>query len=456
MSAAAAAPLTETGKKIHACLLPRSYFLLNLPKTARVCLGLILEQTKGFGRKSAHILRSRFQSVAGVGSDEITEALRLLKERGLIRVIEREGKGGKRRDEYEAILETAPEHTAIGECEECGKAGVVYLAKGQVPTPHAYLTELPSCVRDSVYVVVGLILAKTCAWSEQSGSWRFAVHAEEIASADLEWEASLDHTALFKALKEAGELGLIEASGRSGKIRTYKVCVDPLGNFKKLPKRQARVVSISYNRGKRKLDEPKPGETITNPQPVTPAQVVGIPAKTTPPETVLRKLAALCGNCGIFSLKRIIAMPAPDSSIPESTPSYARAGPGPPKAAKFNPKMEIPPDLREIYACVARWSRGFSVAPSVDLARAVSTALQGGPVALLDRRYTVRREAIRNARMPGILVSIAQDAGEFWLVSQQFGFDPLKYEEPELPRRTVQSTADIDRSINELLGKGKA
>lgn len=430
MSAAPAAIPQPKPEKTHAARIPLPFFYLTIPKAEKVCLGLIAERTLGWGKKQEHIPRPTFERTTNVGYDTITDALSRLRDRGLVRIIECfDEKNNRRRDEYQSTIENAPADTAIGECEECKATGVIDLKKGIFDTPHSYLTLLPACVSDSVWTIVGLIMIRTCFWRADTaaGAHRFVTEWRPIRSLELEDEACLESTAVAETLKEARRLRLIEVQAHRGKTTLFRVCVDPMGNFPKLPRLNPKVISIRHNAGQRRKGA---GEQPAKQVAEDLSQLIDVTEETPSDETVQLWLPGFCRNCKVFSRKRIIAMPLLDNSPPQT---YARAGPPPPKEPKFKPKEEVGAELQEIYACVARWSRGFSVTPSVELARAVSDVMQGCPIELVERRFDKRREAIKAARSPGILVSLARDAGEYFLVSQAYGFDPLKYEEPEPP-----------------------
>lgn len=344
---AAPAPIPQTAIKTHAVLMPLSFFYLVIPKADKVCLGLIEEASRGFGLKSVHVPRSKFERVANVCYDTITDSLLRIKTQ-YIRATEAFDKHGVRADQYQSLLDNPPETTALGECSRCGRS-VIDLKKGTAPTPHAYLTILPSRLTESQWTILGLIQIRTLAWEKDKelGAYRFFTEWRVVKSSELEQEAGLSTTAVACALRDLRELGLIETRERRGKPTLFRVCVDPMGNYATLPKLNPRVVSIKHNAGVRNrstAEEKRKVEAAIILQPID------IEEETPTDQTVPLRLLGFCRNCRKFDLHRIIAMPAPGDLIPKSDFSHARAGPSPPKTSKMNINETTPETSKDIYA----------------------------------------------------------------------------------------------------------
>lgn len=460
---AAASPIANVGTATHAVLVPLSYFFLPLTAAAHIILGVIIEATRGtFIRTAkgwkvkqwAHIPDIKFRNIACVShQDTVVAAIALLEKNGYIR----QRKNSDNLREYQDALAIAREHTAIAKCDNCGVTGVTDLPRGAVPTPHGYLTDLPTRLCNSARRILGYLLTKGFSWAldSETGNHVFVAQPRVILANEFAEVLDLSINTVLEALAELEKLGFVIAgSDKKGVAKAYTVGADNQGNFPKAPKRTPRVISVSFNRGAGACHRrPKQAQEIEpdSPQPTENTE-------TTPPdETVLPKLFGTCRNCGFFGLKRIIEMPAPDNFLPETPVIAARDGPWAPKHPKNRRIEPIPDDLREIYACVAPYMPGFGVTASVQLLTAIKDASRGAPREWLENRFYKRRDAIAKAKSPGILVSISSDPGDL-LEQQQQALRPgpasKKLSMEYLTRYAVDRRISTGRARELLEGQG--
>ncbi len=135
------------------------------------------------------------------------------------------------------------------------------------------------------------------------------------------------------------------------------------------------------------------------------------------------EVIARCEKCGVWATFREMKTTAP--AVVETD---SRAGPR--AESKFNAADSVPPErshpnqdgglkVDPLYIFLLRWCGLFGTAPAPSLVHKVRDAMQGCSLDILELRFRKAESRIRAANSPGILVTIARDAGDYWMAHQE-------------------------------------